>query len=102
MRDPFTLGLTLLSVALTAFAQICLKIGVGDERLQALLEQHRRIVETAPAEVDRKRLEASQRATVLVVRSPTTRPSDVTGTCEKFRGWKKLKTLSIGAPASTV
>jgi drug/metabolite transporter (DMT)-like permease len=39
MRDPFTLSLTLLSVALTAFAQICLKIGVGDERLQALLAQ---------------------------------------------------------------
>ena len=33
-------------------------------RLQALLEQHRRIVETAPAEVDRKRLEASQRAMI--------------------------------------
>jgi len=33
-------------------------------RLQALLEQHRRIVESSPAEVDRKRLEASQRAMI--------------------------------------
>jgi diguanylate cyclase (GGDEF)-like protein len=32
--------------------------------LQALLEQHRRIVESAPAEVDRGRLEASQRAMI--------------------------------------
>ncbi|MDB5602786.1 MAG: domain S-box/diguanylate cyclase protein [Xanthobacteraceae bacterium] len=32
--------------------------------LQALLEQHRRIVESAPAEVDRVRLEASQRAMI--------------------------------------
>ena len=39
MRDPLTLSLTLLSVALTAFAQICLKIGVGDARLQSLLAQ---------------------------------------------------------------
>jgi diguanylate cyclase (GGDEF)-like protein len=35
-------------------------------RLQALLEQHRRIVESSPAEVDRKRLEASQRAMIEI------------------------------------
>jgi len=39
MRDPFTFGLTLLSVTLTAVAQIFLKLGVGDERLQGLLAQ---------------------------------------------------------------
>src|SRR5882762_879284 len=33
-------------------------------RLHALLEQHRRIVESAPAEVDRERLDASRRAMV--------------------------------------
>jgi diguanylate cyclase (GGDEF)-like protein len=33
-------------------------------QLQSLLEQHRRIVESAPAEVDRKHLEASQRAMI--------------------------------------
>jgi diguanylate cyclase (GGDEF)-like protein len=33
-------------------------------RLQGLLEQHRRIVESAPAEVERKRLEATQRAMI--------------------------------------
>src|ERR1700692_4646688 len=33
-------------------------------RLQSLLEQHRRLVESAPAEVDRKRLEVSQHAMI--------------------------------------
>ncbi len=33
-------------------------------QLQSLLEQHRRLVESAPAEVDRKRLEVSQRAMI--------------------------------------
>jgi drug/metabolite transporter (DMT)-like permease len=37
MHDPLTLTLTLLSVALTAAAQICLKVGVGHPGLQALL-----------------------------------------------------------------
>jgi diguanylate cyclase (GGDEF)-like protein len=33
-------------------------------QLESLLEQHRRLVESAPAEVDRKQLEASQRAMI--------------------------------------
>ena len=33
-------------------------------RLQTLLEQHRRLVESAPAEVDRKRLEVSKNAMI--------------------------------------
>jgi multidrug transporter EmrE-like cation transporter len=37
MHDPFTLALALISVALTAIAQICLKEGVNDGQLQALL-----------------------------------------------------------------
>lgn len=37
MNDAFTLVLTLLSVALTAAAQICLKTGVANVQLQALL-----------------------------------------------------------------
>lgn len=37
MHHPLTLLLTLLSVAMTAAAQICLKIGVGNPQLQALL-----------------------------------------------------------------
>jgi multidrug transporter EmrE-like cation transporter len=39
MHDPFTLLLTLLSVALTAAAQICLKLGVGNGQLQGLLAE---------------------------------------------------------------
>jgi drug/metabolite transporter (DMT)-like permease len=39
MHDPVTLTLTLLSVALTALAQICLKVGVGDPELQMLLAE---------------------------------------------------------------
>jgi drug/metabolite transporter (DMT)-like permease len=37
MQDPFTLSLTLVSVGLTAAAQILLKTGVADARLHALL-----------------------------------------------------------------
>jgi multidrug transporter EmrE-like cation transporter len=37
MHDPVTLTLTLLSVGLTALAQICLKVGVGNPALQGLL-----------------------------------------------------------------
>lgn len=37
MHDPLTLTLTLLSVVLTAAAQICLKVGVGHPVLQLLL-----------------------------------------------------------------
>ncbi len=39
MHDPVTLTLTLLSVALTALAQICLKVGVGNPELQILLAE---------------------------------------------------------------
>lgn len=39
MHDPVTLTLTLLSVALTAVAQICLKVGVGNPALQILLAE---------------------------------------------------------------
>lgn len=37
MHDPVTLTLTLLSVTLTAAAQICLKVGVANPVLQTLL-----------------------------------------------------------------
>jgi multidrug transporter EmrE-like cation transporter len=39
MHDPFTLALALISVGLTAIAQICLKEGVTDGQLQALLAE---------------------------------------------------------------
>ena len=39
MHDPLTLSLALISVGLTAIAQICLKQGVTDGQLQILLAE---------------------------------------------------------------